>query len=192
MLTPSVGRGSRRDIEEVGAFVTGLIVGGVLLTTGAWLLGGFGALVSQPVRGLVVWIIVALAALRDLRIMKFRLPHANRQVPRTVFERGRFRGSLQFGIELGLIFITHVPSSLPYVLVLALILIPVPYGAALAAGAGIALGRAQVTALRLLSRHGEAWNRRLDSEIGWLVPVCTALGLFAIVMVLVVLGGWQI
>lgn len=135
--------------------------------------------------GAAVVAAVAIAgAARDLRLVSCRLPEPRRQVPRAIFRQGLLPASLRFGFELGLGWLTYVPCSLPYVLLVALLLLQIPFPVAAVAGLGFGAGRAAVSVLRLLDPAREAWDHRMANAAGWLAPVSSVLGMLAVAAVL--------
>jgi hypothetical protein len=105
--------------------------------------------------------------MRDFKLVNFNLPENRRLVPERVFEQGFGRGALQFGIEMGTGARTYVPSTTPYVLVVALALLSGGFASIAAASLGFALGRAGVPWIRTLVLHPLEWERRsaIASEV---------------------------
>lgn len=121
------------------------MVGATGAALGLWIVGSavFGwvpRLVSLSLLAGVVLLCVA----HDLRWIRIRLPQNRRQVPESVFSKGRVLGSLQFGFEMGTGMRTFVTATSPYIAAFAVLaLVPALYDA-LAVGFGFALGRATV------------------------------------------------
>ena len=120
--------------------------------------------------------------LRDLRVLRFRLPQRRRLIPQTVFNRGVMRGALVFGYGLGLGFVTYVSSGAAYLLAVSLVAIQPAPALAIAAGLGFGAGRAVMVWSRLGSGDPIGWDGRLARRLLWSVPTSTG------VTVLVVAG----
>jgi hypothetical protein len=131
-------------------------------------------------RALTLVAVALVILLRDAGVLEFSLPQPLRQVPRSVFDKGLLRASLQFGFELGTGIRTYVTSGAPYLLLLALLLAGVSAPVAVLAGVGFGLGRAVVPLSRLASQHREEWDRRMATQARWLVPACATLSFLAV------------
>jgi hypothetical protein len=175
MLTPPVwwGRVSRRKI--VSLFAVGLIAGGLTTASTLWLLSGLASGIPEGWRIGGTSMIAVCAVLRDLQVLTFPLPENARLVPRLVFNKGERRGALQFGFEMGTGVRTFVSATAPYVLAFGILAGSADPVAAFAAGIGFGLGRWMMLLARLWSGGARAWDRRLNSCVGWLAPVMTAL-----------------
>jgi hypothetical protein len=184
MLTPSVGRGSIREAVEVGAFGAGLTLGGAVSGALAWVVGGLFSWLPAALAAVLVALAAVTGAMRDLHLVDFPLPQTRRQVPRSIFRRGFLPAAFQFGVELGMGWLTYITSSLPYVLLVAVAILHVPFPLAACAGIGFGLGRAGGIVLRLLDPDGEAWDRRMAAA-RWLAPAASLLGIAAVMIVLV-------
>jgi hypothetical protein len=90
--------------------------------------------------GLVATVSVA-GALRDLSVLRFRLPENRRLIPKRVLEKGPGRGAYYFGFELGTGLRTFLTSSAPYVVLASVLLLHPPLLSTIAAAFGFALGR---------------------------------------------------
>jgi hypothetical protein len=134
-----------------------------------WVVGGLAS--PLPISAVRVVLIVAVIALilRDLGVVRFRLPQNHWQVPQSVLSKPGLQPALRFGAELGAGFRTYIPTASPYMLALALVLLPVPWGAAAGAASGFALGRAATPTVRLFSGDVSAWDKALE----WRLPVLT-------------------
>jgi len=122
----------------------------------------------------------AIIVLRDLGKISLPLPQNSRQVPRSVFGRRLTSAALRFGFELGTGVRTYVPAGAPYIVALALLLIADDLASALTAGVGFGIGRASMTLFRHWSQRGDEWDRRLDAELRWLVPVSSLMSAVAV------------
>lgn len=121
----------------------------------------------------VLGLATAIAVMRDLGILHFHLPENARLVPREVFYRGERRAALQFGFEMGTGLRTYLSATTPYVLLVGLLLLEPELPLTLLAGAGFGVGGATMLPARLLSVRRGQWDRRLDRELIWLVPLST-------------------
>jgi len=68
---------------------------------------------------------------------------------------------------------THLSATTPHVLLVGLLLLEPELPLTLLAGAGSGVGRATMLPTRLLSARRGQWDRRLDRELIWLVPLST-------------------
>ena len=142
-----------------------------------WLLTGFTSSGFPPLAAIALLSLFACAAIaRDLGWLRIPLPEWRRQIPRSVFTRGTFFGTLQFGVELGTAARTYVSSSLPYLLALALFLLSPEFVIALLAGIGFGLGRAIVPLQRAISKDRQRWDLQMD-DAHWVAPVSSLLGI---------------
>ena len=98
----------------------------------------------------------------DLNLVVLPLPQNPWQVPRGVYRHGIFRANILFGIQLGLGFLTYLPSALPYLVVVLLWFVVDELALAVAAGFGFGLGRAVMPIVRAFSRNREGWDIRLE------------------------------
>lgn len=158
-------------------FSVGLLLGGVVSALALFLLSGLGSLVPLTWRHLVVLAIAVVGALRDAGVVRFWLPQNTRQVPQDVLQRHLWRGSLQFGFELGTGVRTYVSATAPYVVALALLLSSPSVWVAVATGLGFGLGRAVTLVSRYLASDQPAW----DGWMGRVLPklkivVCLVIG----------------
>lgn len=154
----------------VGFFTLGAMVGGVTLGLAVWSISGLAVGIATTTRVTILLIVVALAALRDIGVLRFELPQLKRQVPQSIFRKEAAFSALQFGFELGTGVLTYVTSTLVYVMILALLLLAPPLASVVAVGAGFGLGRAALPALRLAGSTGEEWDGRLLRRIRWILP----------------------
>lgn len=174
MLTSPGWRIDTRRALSLASYGGGAIGGGALIASLLWLSGGLFEPLSRPTK---LWILVAAALIgvaRDARIVRFPLPQNRRLVPQTVFGRGRIRGPLQFGFEMGTGLRTYISSTAPYVLALAVPLLARSIGAALLAGAGFGLGRSVLPWSRQASKDGSVWDLKAAQRMTW-IPWATAL-----------------
>lgn len=167
----------------LGVFTVGLVAGGVLSATVLWLLSGLATPVPWPLRrGLVVGVAV-VAVLRDLGVVRLRLPQNAWQVPQHVLQGGGMGGPLRFGVELGTGVRTYVSATAPYVLALALLAGGPGPVAAVLAGLGFGLGRAATPALRAASPDPQAWDELLRA-VSRPLTVVTSLAVAAALAIL--------
>lgn len=103
-----------------------------------------GSLLRAPLppeaRRVAAALAVATLLLRELGLVRFKLPQNARQVPQFV-TRIPFWGALQFGAEMGTGMRTYSPTGWPHAVAVLLMLLAT-WQEALLAGAGFALGRA--------------------------------------------------
>jgi hypothetical protein len=132
-------------------FGAGLLLGAALVTFVAGAVGALPQALLPPAARYALFALVTVPALlREIGLVRFRVPQNARLVPEDVQYLRRW-GALQFGFEMGTGMRTYSPSALPH-LVLAAVLLVVPLPAAFALAAGFALGR---LAMPLLSN---AWS----------------------------------
>ncbi|MBM7784018.1 hypothetical protein [Tenggerimyces flavus] len=158
-------------------FSLGLLLGGVVSALVLFLLSGLGSFVPLTWRHVAVLAIAVVGALRDAGVVRFWLPQNTRQVPQDVLQRHLWRGSLQFGFELGTGVRTYVSATAPYVVALALLLSSPSVWVAVVTGLGFGLGRA----VTLVSRYAAADQLRWDGWVSRVLPtlkivVCLAIG----------------
>ncbi|HXA61019.1 MAG TPA: hypothetical protein VNW94_17810 [Streptosporangiaceae bacterium] len=155
MLFSPGWRGPARQGTVLSVFTLGLLLGGLLSGSVIWLLSGLSAPLPAPLRVGAILLVAVLGVLREAGLPAvggIPLPQNARQIPPDVLQRRLFRGTLQFGFELGTGVRTYVSASAPYVLALALLLSHQPYPATALVGAAFGLGRALTATLTLLSR----------------------------------------
>jgi hypothetical protein len=146
-------------------FTAGLIVGGALSATVAWVAAGFLGWIPRPLR-IVALLVIGLGVLaQELRLLHMRLPANHRQVPQEIFEKGPYWSALQFGFELGTGVRTYLPSTVPYLLVGAIVLLQTPLHIALVAGACFGLGRAAMALSRTASQDSGEWDSHLRNRL---------------------------
>ena len=155
----------------IALFVVGLSLGGLSSASALWLASGMLRPLPVPIRVGTMLIICMIAILRDLELVKIPLPENARQIPRSVFRRGIGQAAVHFGFELGTGVRTYVPTTIPYVLGVALLLLAPPYAIAIAAGTGFALGRAAYLLLRLGSGEDSAWDSAFERWGRWVSPI---------------------
>ena len=153
MLNSPVRRGT-----PIVAFGAGLVAGGVLTAAGLLVVGSLlRAPLPVPVRWTVVWLAAAGVLVRELGVVRVRLPENRRLVPESVLRLGRYLGPFQFGLEMGTGMRTYLPSGLPYAALIAVALAAPPAGALLA-GAGFGLGRLLMTVANLRYSDDHRWD----------------------------------
>jgi hypothetical protein len=177
MLGASVGAGRNGESAGKGAFSVGCAAGGLVTATAIVLVSGLTGWIPVSMRVVMALVGAAILLARDLGILTFPLVESRRQIPREVFNRGPIRAGLHFGFELGTGVRTHVPSSAPYVVLVALVLLSPPVPAVLGAGAAFGLGRAMLVWRwpKPSSASCDGWSALLHRRGSWLVPVSTAL-----------------
>lgn len=128
----------------VASYLGGAVAGASLTALLAWLASGFVEPLGAAARVglLVAGALFAWTVKHGALAGRVRLPEARRQIPLEVFFGGLVRGAWRFGFEMGTGMRTYVPSSAPYVLVLALVLARPTLGQALLVALGFGLGRA--------------------------------------------------
>jgi hypothetical protein len=144
VLLPAGRRGTRSDVRMVAAYLGGTLLGSLLTVTVAWVLSGFAAVVPATWRAALLGagaLVVCLAKDGPL-VERVTLPESRRQIPAEVFNRSLIQGAFSFGFQLGTGVRTYVPSSAPYVLLLAILLGWLTFGWALLLAVGFGLGRA--------------------------------------------------
>lgn len=159
----------------VTLFVVGLLAGGLLSGVVLGLLSGLAQPVPRTWRAVLIVAMAGLALLRELGLVRLRLPQNARQIPREVFGDLR-RGALQFGFELGTGVRTYVSASAPYVLAVAVLLSGGELVVAVLAGLGFGLGRATTPLLRRASGDVARWDRELTLRLRTItVSTCAVL-----------------
>jgi hypothetical protein len=155
------------------------VLGGASIGLAAWILSGLAQWVRMDVRAIGIFVFSALALAREFQLIGFPLPERSRQVPQSIFWT-RSMPALRFGVELGTGVRTHVTSTAPYLVLLAVVLLVRPPGLALVTGASFGLGRAFMAVSRAASVDGGAWDRRLAERLGWLAPACATVSALAL------------
>lgn len=151
MLLPPNKRRTLFDWKLLAAYVAGTTNGALVTALAAWVLSGF----AEPLgAGARAGLLVAGAAFVWLckhgpLAGRVRLPEARRQIPAHVFGGSLVRGAYRFGFELGTGVRTYVPSTAPYILLLAVVIARPTLAATILVGLGYGLGRAVPVALQL-------------------------------------------
>ncbi|MGH3795307.1 MAG: hypothetical protein ACRDSP_10490 [Pseudonocardiaceae bacterium] len=139
-------------------FTVGLVLGGSTIATLAVALGSLVRPALPPgVRVAVVAAVALFVLAGEVGLHRVALPHRRAQVPSAVIGGGGDAGALQFGFEMGSGVRTHMPSNLPYLVLVAVLLVS-SWGAALLAGLGFGLGRAAMALGRHHSRDTDWWD----------------------------------
>ena len=162
-------------------FSVGLLIGGVVSALVLFLLSGLASFVPLTWRHVLVLAIAVVGALRDASVLRFWLPQNTRQVPQDVLQRHLWRGSLQFGFELGTGVRTYVSATAPYVVAFALLLSSPSVWIAIAAGLGFGLGRAVTLVSRYVSVDKPGWDR-------WMPRILPTLKILVSLAIGVLLG----
>jgi hypothetical protein len=163
----------------VSLFTAGLMVGGVLSATVAWVAAGVVGWVPRPVR-ITTLVFIGLAVVaQELRLIHLRLPANHRQVPQEIFDKGPYWSALQFGLELGMGVRTYLPSAIPYLLVAAIVFLQAPLHVALVAGASFGLGRAAMALCRTASQDSGSWDLSLRDRLRVIQPLAGVASLVA-------------
>lgn len=132
--------------------------GGAATAVLAVLLGSLVRPVVPTVAGELVVIALALFVVAgEVGLHRWTLPHRRAQVPRGVIDEGADAGALRFGFEMGTGMRTHMPSSLPYVPLVAVALLA-SWHTAVATGVGFGLGRAGMALGRYHARDPDRWD----------------------------------
>jgi hypothetical protein len=140
------------------------------------LLSGLSAPLPQSWRYATVPGVALLGLLRELGVVRIRLPQNARQIPQDVLRRDLRRGALQFGFELGTGVRTYVSASAPYVLAVAVFLAGQRLPVALLAGLGFGVGRALTPLVRRASGAVDRWDADLRVRLRAItVAGCTAI-----------------
>lgn len=145
------------------------MLGGILTATIIWVMSGLVRGIPDVLSAIIVIAFSLAAVTRDFRIVWFKLPQNDRQVPETLFAKGAVRSSFQFGFELGTGVRTKVTTATPYVAALAVMLYSPEMWTTVLVGAGFGLGRAVMPTLRYTSWDRVAWDTRLLDRTRWLV-----------------------
>lgn len=145
-------------------FVIGLVIGACSIALGLWLASGVFEPLPHGVRVGMVLLGGLVAILRDLHLVDLPLPERTALVPRSVFEPGLPRGALRFGIELGVGFRTRLPSTIPYVLALAVLLGVPDVRQVVFLAFGFAAGRGSAVVGRAVSRDGQRWDTAMAAS----------------------------
>lgn len=141
-------------------FGAGQLLGAVLVAFVAAVVGALPqAVVPAPVRWVVFGALAVVVLLREVGVLRLRVPENARLVSEDV-QHLREWGALQFGFEMGTGMRTYSPSALPHLALLAVVLV-VPFPAAFALAAGFAAGR---LAMPLLSN---GWSNDGDWTRVW-------------------------
>jgi hypothetical protein len=159
--------------------VVGLCCGGVFSGLVLGLTGGLLAPLPVAWRQVAVLVVALLGLLRELGLVRIRLPQNTRQVPQDVLQRNLLRGALQFGFELGTGVRTYVSASAAYVLAAAVLLAGGGLPAAILAGLGFGAGRAATPLLRHASGAATDWDARLPGRIRAIALTACAASLAA-------------
>jgi hypothetical protein len=144
-----------------------------------------GLVSARPDRlalGVVAAVAVAAIA-REIGLVRFALPQNRRQVPQSVFYKGRRVAALQFGFEMGTGVMTYTTAAAPYVAAAMLLMANGQWQLPIATGVGFGLGRAMMPLSRYLSGTDDAWDDRLTRRTTVIAAVCTAACAVAAILV---------
>jgi hypothetical protein len=153
----------------------GLVGGALPVATLVWLAGGLLTPVPLNVLRLVLGVAVVTLLLRDIGVVRLRLPENHRQVPQSVLGKPGLMPAIRFGLELGTGVRTYIPTTPPYMLALALFLLPVSVSAAAVAAVGFAAGRAATPTIRMYSGNVRRWDEHLQRRLRVVVVGCACI-----------------
>jgi hypothetical protein len=139
-----------------------------------WVLGGLSAARPDPLALGVVAAVAVTATAREIGLVRFALPQNRRQVPQSVFYKGRQVAALQFGFEMGTGVMTYTTAAAPYVAAAMLLMANGSWQLPIATGVGFGLGRAVMPLSRYLSGTDDAWDDRLRRRTTMIAAACTA------------------
>src|SRR5690606_31004890 len=122
----------------------------------------------------LVLLVAVVAVLRDVGLVRIRLPQNARQIPQEVLRDHLVRGALQFGFELGTGVRTYVSAGAPYALAAAALLVGQPVSAGALAAVGFGIGRALTPLLRCASQAGERWDALMQRRRSTVTVLCSA------------------
>ena len=166
-------------------FAAGLVAGGVLSATVLWLLSGLLRPLPEPLRYGLILGFATVAMLRDVGVLRLRLPQNTWQIPQHVLQRGELTGPLRFGFELGTGVRTYLSATAPYVLAVGLLAGGLGVVTAALAGVGFGLGRAATPTVRRYSPDPAAWDELLRARSRPLVVVATVAVAVSLMIALV-------
>jgi hypothetical protein len=138
-----------------------------------WVLSGFVAARPDVLAIGLVAAVGVVATAREIGIVRFPLPQNHRQVPQSVFYRGRLAAPLRFGVEMGTGVMTYTPAAAPYLAATMLLMAGGSWRLAVATGLGFGLGRAMMPLSRYVYVAGEAWDDRLKRRTRSIAIACT-------------------
>jgi hypothetical protein len=189
MLLLPVRQADQNELRGVIAFDVGCVLGALTTALLAFIASGLASPVPTTWAAAGVATFAVAAVLRDLHVVHFWLPQNARQVPRDVVAVGRNWGLFRFGYELGTGVRTYVPSTAPFVVLVAVVLLGNGTVAALIAGLGFGLGRALMPLSRYFADLRESWDAKLTVLLGWMVPTSTAACALGVLAILTTTGG---
>lgn len=103
------------------------------------------------------------------------MPENGRQVPQSVFYRGRRAAAFQFGFQLGTGVRTYLTSSGPYILAVAMLLVVDNLALDAACGVAFGLGRFLLPLARYRSWSGSAYDSLVARRGAALFPAASVL-----------------
>lgn len=169
------------------AYLIGTTSGALLTSLIVWVLSGFAEPLGKGPRAvlLIAGGVLLLLCKHGPLSRVITLPESRRQIPAEVFGGSLIRGAYRFGFELGTGVRTYVPSSAPYILLLAVFLARLTLADALLIGIGFGLGRAvplmvQLTAARRV-RAANPFLRRPTSPASATAALLTLAGALILV-----------
>lgn len=148
------------------------MLGGLASATMIWILSGLVSARPDALAAVTVAAVGTVAVARELGLIEFQLPQNRRQVPQTVFYKGRYVAPLQFGFEMGTGVRTYTTAAAPYVLAMTLLMVGGSWLLAIAAGVGFGSGRALMPLSRYLGDE-DAWDDTLAAHAKSIGTVCT-------------------
>lgn len=167
-------------MDACAAFLVAAALGGSTTAVSTWLASGIAALLAIEIRFAILVGLLVLACAADWGLVDVKLPSFQRQVPRSVFDRGLRVGAIRFGVEMGLGFMTHTTAALPYVLWAAIALGLTTLPQALAAGAAFGASRGVIPLLRGVSNDPTRWDNRLDSRSRFVLRMASLTAVFLV------------
>ncbi|WDZ82931.1 hypothetical protein [Micromonospora cathayae] len=169
-------------------FSAGLIAGGLLSGLVLGVFSGLSAPLPTPWRYAAIVAVAVLGLLRELGLVRVRLPQNARQIPQDVLQRDVRRGAARFGFELGTGVRTYVSSSAPYVLAVAVFLAGQRLSVAVLAGVGFGIGRALTPLARRASGDGDRWDD--DLRVRLRAITVTGSTILVVAFVLLAVRHW--
>jgi hypothetical protein len=195
VLFPPVRRDpkSKDSWRVVGAFVTGVTIGGLASASLLYVVAGTARWMPAAVRLPTFVVLCSLLLAVQYGPLHLKLPDSSKMIPPSRFRRGRLLGGFLFGAELGLAFRTRIPTIAPYVLAVTVIFQVESAQHVVAVAAGWGAGRSVPLVMRMrppavaddqqslaaLERFHDRLTRLLSLATFAVVPVAVLAGLAA-------------